>query len=95
MLIDIYVRIISVLVLLSSVVTSSRGASHFGAELMFESSSVYIYVDPRGPDFTASTSPSRVQIQTSQVQAHTDRKAMAMDGLLCTNMDAYLNFVDV
>ncbi|KAG1887785.1 hypothetical protein F4604DRAFT_2038335, partial [Suillus subluteus] len=36
--------------------------------------------DPRGPDFTTSTSPPRVQIQTSQVQAHADGNAMAVDG---------------
>jgi nuclear pore complex protein Nup53 len=35
--------------------------------------------DPRGPDFTASTSPPRVQIQTSQGQAHTDGNAMVVD----------------
>lgn len=34
--------------------------------------------DPRGPDFTAST--SQVQIQTSQLQAHTDGNAMVVDG---------------
>ncbi|KAG2337223.1 hypothetical protein BDR05DRAFT_895618 [Suillus weaverae] len=35
---------------------------------------------PRGPDFTASTSSPQVQIQTSQVQAHTDGNAMVVDG---------------
>lgn len=35
--------------------------------------------DPRGPDFTASTSPPRVQIQNSQGQAHTDGNAMVVD----------------
>lgn len=35
--------------------------------------------DPRGPDFSASTSPPRAQIQTSQVQAHTDGNAMVVD----------------
>lgn len=34
--------------------------------------------DPRGPDFTAST--PQVQIQTSQLQAHTDGNAMVVDG---------------
>lgn len=37
--------------------------------------------DPRGPDFTTSTSPPRVQIQTSQVHAHTDGNAMVVDGV--------------
>lgn len=36
--------------------------------------------DPRGPDFTASTSPPRAQIQNSQVQAHADGNAMVVDG---------------
>lgn len=35
--------------------------------------------DPRGPDFSASTSPPRAQMQTSQVQAHTDGNAMVVD----------------
>ncbi|KAG2138898.1 hypothetical protein BD769DRAFT_1433784 [Suillus cothurnatus] len=35
--------------------------------------------DPRGPDFTVSTSPPRVQIPTSQVQA--DGNAMVVDGV--------------
>lgn len=35
--------------------------------------------DPRGPDFTASTSPPRVQVQTSQGQAHMDGNAMVVD----------------
>ncbi|KAG2367951.1 hypothetical protein BDR07DRAFT_1392091 [Suillus spraguei] len=37
--------------------------------------------DPRGPDFIASTSPPRVQIQTSQVHTHTDGNAMVVDGV--------------
>ncbi|KAG2068685.1 hypothetical protein BDR04DRAFT_1023780, partial [Suillus decipiens] len=39
------------------------------------------WADPRGPDFTTSTSPPRVQIQTSQVHAHTDGNAMVVDGV--------------